>query len=140
MQDAIENADAVLSWAKTEGADGMTNYEALVSELNRIRCAMGSLTNVYVVPGRGRYRRWPVGNMLDAALERMVRERGMSRDHYPVLLRIAIMDYPQLARVARPHGHCDLDSQQGAARLRVLAFKITGRRPEISHWKRAVYA
>lgn len=132
--------DDVLDWAKTADANGVTNYEAFVSELDRIRCAMGSYSDSFVVTGRGRYSRGLQGNMLVAAIERMVRERGMVRDYYPILLRIAIMDYPQLALVARPHGHRELDSQQGAAQLRVLAFKITGRRPELSHWKRAVYA
>ena len=129
--------ETMLDWARFKDANGVSNYEAFVSELNRIRCAMGSYQGLFVVPGRGRYRRGVQGNMLEAAIERMVRDRGMRAEYYPILLRIAIMDYPQLAMVDRPHGHRELDSQQGAAQLRVLAFRISGRRPELSHWRKA---
>lgn len=119
---SLQGARDAAAWAAEEG-----NYEELVHELHRIHSAFPSeaLSTSVALP------------LVDAAKGRLKARRGMKERFWPALLRMAVMDYPCLASVARPSHDAGLDSQRGTALMQLLFRRVTGRRPAVRSWRLA---
>lgn len=124
-----------IAWATSSSVDGTNNYEAFVSELNRIRVSMSpDDARLY---DRGTNGCVTQGNPVSALRGRLERDRGMAPEIWPVLVRVALVDYPQLSRVVAPSKDVHLDSQHGSAQVQLAARSITGRRPQVHRWEMA---
>lgn len=114
MATAIERVEEAAEWARRPAADGRTNYDHMLSTV--LDAAEGG-SDVRTVP-------------ICAAI-------GMDDSYWPYLVRLVIMDEPELVQWLEPRWCGLLDGQMGTAVLQLMFRDVTGRRPKVRSWRHA---
>lgn len=126
LEREIEVAEEAARWAAIRDADNRSNYDVFVSSLNQIRLAYPHCTFLYSDKIRER---------VEALKAELIANRGMERRYYPVLIRWALMDFPQLAAVDAPRHPGTLDCQKGQAHVQRLFLGVALRKPAVRSWQ-----